>query len=134
MLILNPRQLLFSNQPWPNVTAVSVDRKTTRLALNWSDAGPHPTFADAPEQEITITVQMELDREDLDTPRPGQSGTLTFITSPTSSDANRRQFSTTAVITNITHDLSQRKAPTRTITLLALSQDGATDPITIADA
>jgi hypothetical protein len=134
MLILNPRQATFAGAPWPNTTLVAIDRRSTRLALAWSDNGPHPTFADAPEQQTLIQVVMDVEREDLDAPRPGDQGTLTFVTSPTASDASRRRLTTTAVITNVTHELSLKRGSIRTISLIALSPDGSDDPITISDA
>ena len=133
MLILNPRQLTFANETWPNISLVTIDRKCARPAINWSDNGPHPTFVDAPEQQVEVQVVMEVEREDLDTPRPGDLGTLTFETSPTASDAARRRITMTAVITNVTHELSLRRGALRTIDLIAVSSDGATDPIAITD-
>ena len=134
MLILNPRQATFAGTPWPNITLIAIDRKSTRLALAWSDNGPHPTFADAPEQQTLIQVVMDVEREDLGAPRPGDQGELTFVTSPTASDASRRRLTTTAVVTNVTNELSLKRGSIRTISLIALSPDGADDPIAISDA
>jgi hypothetical protein len=134
MLILNPREVSFANDTWPNVTLVAIDRTSTRLAVNWTDNGPHPTFADAPEQRVDVQVVMDVEREDVDVPRPGEQGTLTLVTSPTASDAARRQVSMTAVVTGVSHELSLKRGATRTVDLIALSSDGATDPVTVADA
>jgi len=134
MLILNPRHVTFASTTWPDVTAVAINRETTRLALDHTDHGPHPTFAEAPQQRTTIELTMDLPRGDLNAPAPGDQGTLTLITSPSASDAQRRKLTCTAVVTKSHHDLSLKRGATRTITLVALSTNGATDPITITDA
>ena len=133
MLILNPRQVTFAAADWPNVSLLSIDRKATRLAIGWSDGGPYPTFADAPEQRVDVQILMEVEREDINLPRPGDQGTLSLVTSPTATDAGRRRIAMTAVITGIAHELSLRKGAVRTINLTAISPDGAADPITISD-
>jgi hypothetical protein len=134
MLILNPREVTFADTPWSNVTLIALDRKSTRLALAWSDNGPHPTFADAPEQQTLLQVVMEVDRDDINAPKPGDQGTLTFATSPTASDASRRRVTMTALVTNVTHELSLRRGSIRTISLIAVSSDGAADPVALTDA
>lgn len=134
MLILNPRLVRFGTTTWPDVSLIAIDRDTPRLALEWSDRGPHPVFADAPEQRLTIRIIQDIARDDLNTPRPGQQDTLTFYTSPTGADARRRKLTLTACITSVSHDLSLTRGTQRRTTLTALSPDGLTDPITIADA
>lgn len=134
MLILNPREVTFGGATWPNVTHIAIDRSSTRLAIDWSDNGPHPTFADAPEHRVDIKIVMDIDQGDLNGPKPGDQAALTFITSPTTTDASRRRISSTAVVTAIEHEVSQKRGSIRTLTLVALSTDGAADPITITDA
>jgi hypothetical protein len=134
VLILNPREVTFSGAAWPNVTVVAIDRKATRLAVSWSDNGPHPTFADAPEQDATVRVVMDVEREDIDGPRPGERGTLGFVTSPTASDASRRRVAVTCVVTGVAHELSFERGSVRTVNLIALSTNGAADPISIIEA
>jgi len=133
MLILNPRLVKFGPTTWPEVSTIAIDRDSSRLALEWSDLGPHPVFADSPEQRLTIRIIQDIARDDLDTPRPGDQQTLTFYTAPTGADARRRKVTTTAVITAVSHDLSLSRGTQRRITLTALSADGSTDPITITD-
>lgn len=133
MLILNPTHVTFAGTQWPDVTAVVIDRDAIRAAISYGDHGPHPTFADVPEQRTTLEVTMDLPRGDLSTARPGDQGTLTLYTSPTSSDAQRRKLTATGVVTNVQHKVGDKSA-TRTITLVALSTDGATDPISLTDA
>jgi hypothetical protein len=134
MLILNPRQVTFANENLPNVTLIAIDRTSTRLAVSWTDNGPHPTFADAPEQQVDIKVVMDVESEDVDVPRPGELATLTFVTSPTASDASRRHVSMTAVVIGVSHELSLKRGAVRTVDLIAISTDGAADPISVTDA
>ena len=130
MLILNPRQVTFAGSPWNDVTLIALDRTAARLVIDHSDHGPHPTLADAPQQRTTLRVVMDL--PGLDAPTPGDTGTLTFTTSPTASDASAQTLSATCVVTGVTHEIAFKRPPTRTIELIALSSDGAADPITLA--
>jgi hypothetical protein len=134
MLILNPKKVTFAGAAWPNVTALTIDRTASRLTIGHTDAGPHPTFADAPEQRTGIKVMVELDQGDVNAPRPGDQGTLTFVTSPTPTDAARRRVTLTGVITNVTHELSTKRGALRTIDLIAISTNAAADPISVTDA
>lgn len=130
MLLLSPRTVMFGETSWQNVTLVAIDRLTTRAALDYSDFGPHPIFADAPEQTTRIKVIQELGADDLGAPRPGETGTLTLFTSPTATNRPRTKLSTLASVESVTHEVSLKRGTHRTITLIALSPDGATDPIT----
>jgi hypothetical protein len=134
MLLLNPQSVTFGAATWDGVTAVSIDRAATRETIEWSDSGPHIVFADCPEQRITIKVIREIARDDLSTPRPGDAAEAIFHTSPTSATAARRRIRADCVITAVTHEISQKKGAIQTITLTAISPDGATDPITTQDA
>jgi hypothetical protein len=134
MLLLTPRLVRFNAATWENIAAVAIDRLAHRAAEDWSDLGPYATFADVPEQKVRIVVEQEVGRDDLGEPVPGDQGTLTFFTAPTASDAGRRQVAASAVVLSVTHSLSLKRGALRTITLAAVSPDGAADPITITDA
>ncbi len=132
MLTLTPAHVTFAGQVWPDVAAISVDRRATREVVEWSDAGPHVAFADCPEQRIDITVTMHLTgRAHFDAPRPGQGGDLAFFPAPGGSDGGRIRISTQAVVLGIAHDLAGKKGALRTIRLIAVSPNGALDPISI---
>lgn len=133
MLILNPRTVRFGPDSWDNIAAASIDRLPHKTIEDWADGGPYATFADVPEQRTRITLVQELTREDLGGPRPGQSATLAIYTSP-GSGAGRRRLSCAAVVLSVAHELSLKKGAARTIQLAAVSLDGSSDPITIADA
>ncbi len=134
MLLLNPTSVSFDAAAWPDATAIAIDRKAQRSVIHWTDFGPYAVFADVPEQAVAITITRQVLRDDLAAPVPGQSGILEFFTSPTASDAARKRLTAVAVVAAVTHDLSRTKGALRTITLIAISPDGAADPITIEDA
>ncbi len=134
MLVLNPQQMTFGAATWNQVMAVAVDRAAHREAVEWSDLGPHIAFADVPEQRITVKVTREVSSDDVDSPRPGETNTLTFYTSPTASDGLRMKITMQAVVMRVEHEISQRKGAVRTITLTAISPDGETDPVVVMQA
>ncbi len=133
MLILHPREVSFLNTPWKNVTSVVVDRAATRIVTDVSDAGPHVLFADCPEQRVTIRVTMDIAEDSILAPALGVQGTLAFATAPTGVNASRSSVTATAVITAVSHEVSLRKGAVRTVEFVAVSADGAADPITITD-
>jgi hypothetical protein len=134
MLILNPRSVAFGTASWENVRLVSIERRAHREVVEWSDAGPYVVMMDVPEQRVDLTVEMELTRDDLAAPRPGDQATLTLFTSPTASDAGRRKVSATCVVVRVEHEVSTRIGATRRVRLIAVSGTGAADPVTVTDA
>lgn len=137
MLILNPPTVQLGPHTLEDVALLAIDRVAHRTAEEWSDAGPHPVFADVPEQRTVVRIVRRLERDDPAPPLPGEQHTLAFHTSPNLSDADRRRISiAAAVVTAVTHQVGGPKGAQQTITLTALSSDGATDPVavtTIAD-
>ncbi len=134
MLLLSPRVVTFGASLWANVSLVAIDRASSRGVLDFTDLGPHPTFADAPEQTTRIRVVQELAGDDLGSPRPGEVGVLELYTSPTATNRARTRLSATACVESVAHEVSLKRGTHRTITLVALSADGATDPITTEGA
>ncbi len=134
MLLLNPRHVTFAGALWNDVAAVTIDRSARRTALEWSDLGPHAVLADVPEQQVTIRVVQHLARGDIGAPRPSDEGELTFHTSPAGADSPRKRIAAHCVVLDVTHELSLKHGALRTITLVALSTDGAADPITTEPA
>jgi hypothetical protein len=130
-MLTHPRTVRFGSLVWDDVIAVAIDRSAHRLVEEWSDAGPYAAFADVPEQRVTIQVVQQVGAEDLAAPRPADQAVLTFDTAPTAAESARRRVTATAVVTAVAHDLSQKRGATRTITLVAVSPDGAADPIAI---
>lgn len=134
MLLLSPRTVTFGTSTWLNVALVAVDRATSRAALDFTDLGPHPTFADSPEQTTRIRIVQELAGDDLGSPRPGEVATLELFTSPTATNRPRMRFSADACVESVTHEVSLKRGTLRTIVLIALSPDGEMDPITTEGA
>jgi hypothetical protein len=132
MLVISPDRVNFGPAAWWGVRQVAFDRAARRTALEWSDSGPHPTFADVPEQETTIRVEIDLSSEDLSGPRPGDRQTLTVFTSPSGADGRGRSIAADAVVISVTHRLGTAKS-VRVIELVALSSNGSQDPLTISD-
>jgi hypothetical protein len=134
MLLLNPRIVKFAGAVWEGVVSVAVDRAAHRTVEEWSDGGPYAMLADVPEQRVRITVVQELARGEVGTPRPGESGTLTFHTSPGAADSGRKRIAATAVVLSVAHELSLRKGALRTVVFAAVSTDGAGDPVSVTAA
>jgi hypothetical protein len=134
MLILNPRSVVFGGSRWEGVVSVAIDRLPQRLVEEWSDEGPFAVLVDVPEERTRIKVVQEILRDDLDAPRPGEQGTLSLCTSPAASDAGRRRLSASAVVLRVEHEVSVKTGAVRTVTLAAVSADGAADPVSVGDA
>ena len=131
MLILNPDTVRFGGDLWPHVSSVVIDRAATRLVDDRTDTGPFSTFVDAPEQRITIRIVQELEATDVPGPTLAAAGEFEVLVSPNRSDAQRVRIRTQAVISDLRTDLRKPASAARTITLIALSVDGKTDPIQI---
>lgn len=84
-----------------------------------------------PEQKVRFRIVQDLRVTDLAAPAPGDQALLTITAAPAAADSARRTLSATAVVLEVRHELSQRRTPQRTITLAAISSDGAADPVTV---
>ncbi len=133
MLVLNPSSVSFAGTVWPGVTLVTISRAAQKQVTEWSDAGPHVVLADVPEQVVKLRVEAELKEGDANGPAPGASGTLSVTTSPNASDAGKRVISATVVVAAVSYEVSAKRGAVRTVELVAISSDGATDPIRVAD-
>lgn len=122
----------FGDEAWSNIESVAIDRRAERLAVEWSDAGPHPTFADVPERRTLVRVRQSLERGDLGSPALGANEALTLVTSPTASDAGRRRLAAQCVVIGVSHEITGGRA-VRTIELIAVSANGSSDPVSLED-
>ncbi len=129
MLTFHPQSVSFLSTPLPDVDAIAVDRRSSKQTEERTDLGPHIVFADVPEQRVTIAVTRTLTRDEPTSIKPGAQGQLRFTVAPSSSDALRRAFTVTAVVLSVEHDLSRKASARQRITMLAVSTDGAADPI-----
>jgi hypothetical protein len=129
MLSLHPPSVSLLGVALADVDALAVDRRTSKHAEERTDRGPHLVFADAPEQRVTVAITRTLTRDEATTFRPGDQGDLRFTTAPSASDGARRTFAATVVILSVEHDLTLRNGVRQRIHAVALSADGAADPV-----
>ena len=134
MLVLSPRRVEFGVTTWTNVTSVSVGRSARHVVTEWSDEGAHAVFADVPEQLVTVRVVQEMLGDDMDLVRPGERGTLSFVTGQNSSDAGTREVTIDAVVRSVSYETSVSRGSRRSVELIALSSDGVSDPVGVDDA
>jgi hypothetical protein len=113
---------------------LAISREATRRVIEWSDDGPHAVFADVAEGTVMIQVVMEIAEGDIEEIKPGTQGILSAVTSPGASDAARRKLSARCVLMKSSHELSLKRGAVRTLEFVALSEDGAADPISVEDA
>lgn len=132
MLFLNPQHVSLGALTLEHVASIVVSRAADRLTVEYSDLGPFPVFADVPQERTTLTITRDL----LDAGLPetdalalGHQATLSFTTAPNASDARTRTFSLTIVITAIRNDLPRDRRLFQVISCLAISTDGASDPL-----
>ena len=107
------------------------DRTASRQIVEWSDLGPHAVFADAPERKVTIKLERELTRDGLDGPLAGDAETLSLRTSPNASDAGGVAVTASAVVMRVTYELLGQAGALQKIELIAISESGDVDPVTI---
>ncbi|GMV26805.1 MAG: hypothetical protein AMXMBFR58_28360 [Phycisphaerae bacterium] len=129
MLILNPTSVSFGGTEWPDVRFIAVERSTSRLVLERSDAGPHVVLADAAEETVTLRVGQHLADHAEPPLRCGDQAELAFFTSPSAGSARRERIRTVAVVTEVKYDFTPDRSAVRTIRLVAISPDGNSDPI-----
>ena len=139
MLVLNPADVRFTDsagpQTWQDVDHIAIERSAEREFVEWTEDGPHPTFADAAEQRVTLRITQQLAGDDLDALEPGQQGTLAFETGRNISNADRKAVTLTAVVTSIKYAVETKDSPrrrsTRTVDLVAVSSSGSADPVSV---
>ena len=132
MLIVDPREVSFGAVTWAGVTSVAIERSAAKSFAEFGAVGPHVVLADVPEQRVEVTVVQEFLADDMDAPVPGEAGALSFETALNGSDAGRRSVSMTAVVMRVRYSASRKSGSVRTVELLAVSSDGAADPVTVA--
>jgi hypothetical protein len=133
MLLLHPTTVTLDSTPLPAVTAIAISRKAKSLITDFTDDGPHPSFADVPERLPTLTITRHL-------PQPDDAGAalalgdqldLAFTARRTPDAPHALRFSASIVITAIESALTETKALAQSISAVAISPDSATDPLTI---
>ncbi|USN99749.1 MAG: hypothetical protein H6810_03560 [Phycisphaeraceae bacterium] len=133
MLFLHPRSVSFGSASWDGVVSVAIGRVAARSVVEFGDNGPHIVMADVPEQRVDVTVVQELAGDDLASSSPGDSGSLRFEAASNASGAARKRVSMTAVVMSVKYLASGKGGSQRTVTLVAVADDGDEDPVTVAD-
>lgn len=129
MLIIRPRGVRFDGSPWTEVSSIALDRGPARAVVEWGDLGPHPTLADVPEVRTTVRIVRRLLRDEPDGVRPGDAGELVFEAAPAGGAAQRRRWTIACVVMRTNTEVDDRRGAQRTIELVAVSTDGAADPV-----
>ena len=130
---LNPSEVNLLGAALGGVRSVAVDRSTVRAALEWSDAGAEVVFADSAERRVDVTIVREVEVVSgafATTPALGAMGGLSFVASPNGSDANRVRVEATVVVLDVRHAIVGASGARQTIRCVAVSDDGATQPVT----
>lgn len=130
MIVLNPQRVTFGSVELRHVVSVAVNRKAELLVVDYSDLGPHVAFVDAPRQRVTVTIVRSVVENELTSLEPGQSATLMFRTAPTAASPKSLQVSMTAVVATVEFDTTAKRGMEQTVTLVAVSEDGAAEPVT----
>jgi hypothetical protein len=131
MLIISPREVAFGGAVWTGIAAAVVDRSAAQTIEEFGENGPYAAFADVPRQRVRVRIVQDVVGEEGHTaPGPGQEAVLS-ITMAQAGRPRSRRLSTKAVILAVEHEVSLKRGSVRTITLAAVSIDGAADPITI---
>ena len=137
MLIVNPDVVRFEAVVWEDVGAVVVDRAASRVVEEWTDFGPHAGLVDAAEIRTTVRVVRRLLSGDAGAPVLGTLGELAFYTATGGSDAARRRVRVRCVLTSVKTELpgvdQARGQAMQTLSFIAASTDGATDPLVVED-
>ena len=129
MLWIDPDNVTLGALPLPGVSAITVDRRAERAAVEWSDFGPHAVFADVPEQRTTIRLTRTMRPGDTIAPRPGDLATLRFRAAPSLAASGAVSIFTDAVVLSFSHAADTERRITQAIDVLGLASDGARDRI-----
>ena len=118
-----------------DVSAVAIDRAAASFILDHTDLGPHPAFADAPEQRTSVRIERAV--SDSDDPAllqlaPGAQAQLALRAARSRSDAGAITLEATIVIESIRHQFDPGKGAHQSIRAVAISADAA-DPVTITE-
>ncbi len=131
MVFLNPDIVTLGALRLTNVAFVAIDRQARRTALEYSDLGPYAAFVDVPEQRITLRIVRRITESETSALKPGDKVVFSVRVAPGASAAQALRIECQVVITSIDAALSNRAGATQRISAVAVSTDGAADPIVI---
>lgn len=130
MLWLNPTLVMLGASALDNVEQLAVSRAPHRLATEWTDLGPHLAFADVPEQRVDLRIRRRLTDSTTLALVPGDRVAFTARRAPTAGAIGIVEITAQIVILGVDYTLSRSGGPTQLIHAIAISSDGASDPIT----
>ncbi|TVQ34450.1 MAG: hypothetical protein EA376_00135 [Phycisphaeraceae bacterium] len=111
------------------VELIAADRRAGRLVVEYTDRGPHAGFADVTEQRTSVRIVRRPD--ETAPPGLGTAATLRFRTARASGDAGGALVSIVVVVAGVEHQFDVRRGGRQVLTCIAVSEDGALDPVTI---
>lgn len=129
MVWINPSAVTFGGEAIDHAESVSIDREAVRAVEEYSDDGPHVVFADVPAQRVRVRLVRRLTGAGLGGFVPGDLGALRFRASANAGDGGSTVTVAQAVVRSVTHALSRSGEARQTIEFVAVSSDGATDPV-----
>jgi hypothetical protein len=130
---LNPAVVTIGTVDLDEVLSVSIDRSASKRITEFQDGGPHVVFADVPEQVVEIRVKRRVVRDEALPLRPGDEAALVLRTAENGSDGvGGVDVSAEVVVMDVSYALKRNGGAEQTITLVAVSSDGATDPVTVS--
>jgi len=139
-MLITPDIVKFGTLTLDGVLWLAVERSAERLAIEWTDSGPHAVFADAPEQRVMLRLTRRIVGQAPASVAPGQREMLTADFAPGGSGGKRRRLTVTAVVTSVEYQFAGADASSgssrstrQEISFVALSTDGAAEPVAIQD-
>jgi len=131
MIWLSPDRVTLGNLALDGVEMVAIDRSASLTAIERGDEGPHVQFVDVPAQRIDVRIVRRVTRSEALGLAPGASVALSMRRAPSASAAGVQRIDATVVVTSIDHSMNASTGALQRITAIAVSSDGATDPIAI---
>lgn len=141
MIALHPSEVRISqagggsSAALEDVSAIAIDRVAERLALEWTDLGPHVAFVDAPEVRVSVRLWRSPREDEADAEallRPGSLLNVSFRAARGASDAGARRVFVSAVVTEARHEVG-RRGVTQRVTMVAISSAGTDDPVQVVE-
>ncbi|MCR9217581.1 MAG: hypothetical protein NXI14_10310 [bacterium] len=133
MLYLHPTHVTLNTTPLPGVESIAVARKAKSVITDFTDDGPHPTFADVPERLTTLIIKRRVPEPDdaFASIALGDELDLAFRAARTPDAPHALRVSARTVITGVESSVASERECAQTITAVAVSTDGDEDPLTV---
>lgn len=132
MLAIAPERVVFAGSELKGVRVVAISRGASRSVIEYSEAGPHCVFVDAPEQRTRVAVVSAVGSEDLFPPSTASGGVLEVRLARAPGVNTRRELRMAAVVMQVSYRATQGGAE-RTVEFEAYSADGRVDPVSVIE-